>query len=175
MTMMTSRSRPKSWPFLHNLILVFLSTFHCVEDSTSKKVFKHILPMILVHFSLWFRLLFLLLLDSPYKGLKKEPPWKFNSRKRQRLALDTPDSATHSKRKPKAPRSWDKDGDDIPDFLEKLWDNSERESVGLGCLERIFGGGKSSVNDEKRNKLVISFWFWRYLDSSMYDLCIFLT
>ena len=95
---------------------------------------------------------------SPYASLGKDTSWKFSSRKRERLALDTTDSGEQSTKKPKAARSWDKDGDDIPDFLEKLWDNSERESVGLGCLERIFGGGKGSVNDEKRNKLVEIYW-----------------
>ncbi|KAK2144245.1 hypothetical protein LSH36_775g00038 [Paralvinella palmiformis] len=96
---------------------------------------------------------------TPYASLGKDTSWKFSSRKRERLALDTTDSGEQSTKKPKAARSWDKDGDDIPDFLEKLWDNSERESVGLGCLERIFGGGKGSVNDEKRNKRPF-FTYW---------------
>ena len=81
--------------------------------------------------------------------------WAVNSRRRDRDETDETDATDRgqpSTAKPKKYRNWDKDGDNIPDFMEDMWDNSDRKAVGLGCLEKMFGGGQDSVDDQKRDK-----------------------
>ena len=40
----------------------------------------------------------------------------------------------------------ERDNDFIPDFLEDIFDNSDRHAIGLNILRRVFGSGKSSSN-----------------------------
>ena len=59
-------------------------------------------------------------------------------------------------RRPSRPRQGDEagqasddDDDWVPDFIEDMFDNSDRHAVGMGLLERIFGGSKRSEEAKK--------------------------
>ena len=43
----------------------------------------------------------------------------------------------------------DDDDDWVPDFIEDMFDNSDRHAVGMGLLERLFGGSKRSEEAKK--------------------------
>ena len=55
-------------------------------------------------------------------------------------------------RDPERPPRPDDDEDDVdwvPDFLEDMFENSNRHAVGMGLLEYVFGGSKKSEAAKK--------------------------
>ena len=46
----------------------------------------------------------------------------------------------------------EEDDDNVPDWLENVFDNSDRHALGVGLMEKIFGGGANRSQMALRNK-----------------------
>ena len=54
----------------------------------------------------------------------------------------------------KKKRDGDESDDDmVPDWLENVFDNSDRHALGVGLMEKIFGGGASRSQAASRSGL----------------------
>ena len=70
--------------------------------------------------------------------------------KKTKAALTKAESSTARGRVPEEEEdNDDDDGIDMPDWIEDLWDNSDRHAAGFGIMEKIFGKSSKYVPEER--------------------------